>query len=84
MGPADADVVQASVVASGHGAGGVDDVAADAVVGIGVTVAGVALGRVAYAVAGVAWRGRDRWGRWWLQQAVKVSSRAWSWVRVAG
>ena len=47
VGPADADVVELAVVAEGDAAGGVDDVAADAVVGVGGAVAGVALGRAA-------------------------------------
>ena len=44
VGPADADVVEAAVVAEGDAAGGVDDVAADAVVGVGVAVAGGGFG----------------------------------------
>ena len=35
VGPADADVVEPAAVAEGDGAGGADDVGADAVVGVG-------------------------------------------------
>ena len=44
VGPADADVVELAVVAEGDAAGVVDDVAADAVVGVGPAVAGRGLG----------------------------------------
>ena len=44
VGPADADVVELAAVAEGDGAGGVDDVAADAVVGVGGAVAGGGFG----------------------------------------
>ena len=47
MGPADADVVQAAVVAQGDDAGAVDAVGPDPVVGVGRAVAGAALGRAA-------------------------------------
>ena len=44
VGPADADVVQAPLVAEGHEPGGVDAVGADAVVGVSGAVAGDSLG----------------------------------------
>jgi hypothetical protein len=44
MGAADSDVVEASLVAEGDEAGGVDAVGADAVVGVGGPVAGDGLG----------------------------------------
>jgi len=44
VGPADADVVELAGVAEGDGAGVVDDVFADAVVGVGVAVAGDGFG----------------------------------------
>lgn len=44
MGPAGADVVEASLVAEGEGAGLADDVGADAVVGVGSPVAGGCFG----------------------------------------
>ena len=44
MGPADADVVEPSGVAEGDGAGVVDDVGADPVVGVGGAVAGDGFG----------------------------------------
>jgi hypothetical protein len=45
VGPADADVVEAAAVTQGDGAVGVDDVGANAVVGVGGGSPGVALGR---------------------------------------
>ncbi len=39
VGPADADVIQLAAGAQGEGAGGSDDVGADAVVGVGGAVA---------------------------------------------
>ena len=65
VGSADADVVELAVVAEGELAVGVDAVGADPVV-LAVWSPGVALGRAAYAVAGVARCGRQRCGRWWL------------------
>jgi hypothetical protein len=44
VGPADAFVVELAIVAEGDAAGGVDDVAADAVVGVGGAVAGGGFG----------------------------------------
>jgi hypothetical protein len=44
VGPADADVVELSGVVRGDGAGGADDVGADAVVGVGGAVAGGCIG----------------------------------------
>ena len=44
VGPADADVVEPAAVAEGDGAGGVDLVGADAVVGVGCAVAGGGFG----------------------------------------
>jgi len=41
---------------------------------VSVRVAGSALGRAAYAVAGVAWWVSERWGRRWLYSSTKVSS----------
>jgi hypothetical protein len=65
VGSADADVVELPGVAEGELAVGVDAVGADPVV-LAVWSPGVALGRAAYAVAGVARCGRQRCGRWWL------------------
>jgi hypothetical protein len=47
VGPADTDVVEPQGVAEGDDAVGVDDVGADAVVGVGGAAAGAALGRTA-------------------------------------
>jgi hypothetical protein len=47
VGPADADVVEPAAVAEGDGAGGADDVGADAVVGVGGAAAGGGLGLAA-------------------------------------
>jgi len=47
VGSADADVVELAGVAEGDGAGGADDVVADAVVGVGVASAGGGFGRAA-------------------------------------
>ena len=44
VGPADADVVELAGVSQGDGAGGADDVGADAVVGVGGAVAGGGFG----------------------------------------
>jgi hypothetical protein len=44
VGPPDSDVVEASLVAQGDEAGGVDPVGADAVVGVGAPVTGDRLG----------------------------------------
>ena len=46
VGSADADVVEVAVVAEGDFAGFVDAVVADAELGVGVVVPGLALGRV--------------------------------------
>ena len=84
VGSADADVVEAPGVAEGDVAGLVDEVVADAVVGVVVRLAGgwLWVGRVG--VAGVARCGSERWGRRWLYSSTNWSSRAWSSVMVAG
>jgi hypothetical protein len=57
VGPADADVVESSVVAQGHDAGCVDAVVADAGFGVGLVVAGDGFGSggVRDGWCGVAW-----------------------------
>ena len=65
MAAADADVVEAAVVADGDDAAVVDAVVADAVVGGGGQAGGACLGRAANAAAGVR-RFTARCGRWLL------------------
>ncbi len=65
VGPADADVVEASLVAQGDGAGCADDVGADPVVGVCVAVvlAGGCFGPGVAGDGGVHRCGRERCGR---------------------
>ena len=63
VGPADADVMQAAVVAQGDDAGVVDAVGPDPVVGVGGAVAWGGFGVGGVGGCRVARRGRDRCGR---------------------
>ena len=86
VGPAGSDVVELPLVPEGDKARVVDAVSADAVVGVGGTVAwdGFGPGGVGSGRGCAAFPSSERYGRRVLQVLAKASSWAWSSARVAG